>query len=103
VPTPRIGAPPLAPMICKTAGLYILKAITLLLGHRLHRRGNAADAVAGLAPPSEWHPVGSERRVVIDHHGRSVEALSCIERSMEILRIPFWPVTMIMGIAPSRE
>jgi hypothetical protein len=47
----------------------------LLLGHRAHGMGNAADAVAGLAPPGERHPAGPKGRVVVHHHRRAVEAL----------------------------
>lgn len=40
----------------------------LLRSHFRRRIGDAADAVAGLAPPGKWHPVGAKRAMIVHHH-----------------------------------
>ena len=60
----------------RAARLQFLENDHLLGGHFLHRVGNAADAVAGLAAAGEGHPVGAEGGVIVDHDGGRIEALA---------------------------
>jgi hypothetical protein len=62
VPAIAVGCP----VIVKPALTTPLSCIDFVALLLLHRPGNAADAVTGLATPGKGHPVSAEGRMVVD-------------------------------------